>query len=120
MNRSQDHLERIMNQLADSVLGLSDETIVAEVSESGADPKREAERTNQVLGKASEMVEDVTQRLANLGHNINSRYWWREQSAYYNHCLNCGLAVSFTTKTGKILGRAMDAPCSAVGGYKIA
>ena len=42
-------LERIMEQLADSVLELSDETILAEVGESGTDPQEEAERIRLVL-----------------------------------------------------------------------
>ncbi len=38
-----------MNQLADSVLGLSDEAMAHEIVESGADPDEEAERTRSVL-----------------------------------------------------------------------
>ena len=37
-------LEWIVEQLADSVLELSDEVILAEIRESGADPQEEAER----------------------------------------------------------------------------
>jgi hypothetical protein len=48
-----DH-ETAMNQLADSVLGLSDEAIVGEIGEAGADADDEAERTRQVLRMASQ------------------------------------------------------------------
>ena len=59
-------LERIMEQLADSILELSDEAILAEVMENGADPQEEAERIRLVLQQASESVEGVNgnQRIA--------------------------------------------------------
>jgi hypothetical protein len=44
-----DHSETVMNQLADSVLGLSDEAIVGEIGEDGVDADEEAERTSSVL-----------------------------------------------------------------------
>ena len=47
-----EQLERIMNQLADSVLELSDEEILAEIIETGADPQEEAERTRFALRQA--------------------------------------------------------------------
>ena len=50
-------LERIMEQLSDSVLGLSDEAILAETAESGADPQQEAERTRLVLRQAAKPQE---------------------------------------------------------------
>ena len=46
-------LERIMNHLADSVLGLSDDATLAETRETGDDPDEEAERTRSVLLKVS-------------------------------------------------------------------
>jgi hypothetical protein len=52
-------LERITEQLADSVLELSDEAILAEIIESGADPREEAERIRLVLQQASKSVEAV-------------------------------------------------------------
>lgn len=42
-------LERVMNQLADSVLSLSDEVILAEVREAGCDLEEEAEHTRLLL-----------------------------------------------------------------------
>ena len=48
-----DHAETAMNQLSDSVLGLSDEAIADEIAESGADPDEEAERTRSVLHTTS-------------------------------------------------------------------
>ena len=44
-----DHSEAVMNQLADSVLGLSDEAILCEIGEDGANGDDEAERTRLVL-----------------------------------------------------------------------
>jgi len=49
-----DHSETVMNQLADSVLGLSDEAIVGEVREAGVDADEEAERTSSVLRRTSQ------------------------------------------------------------------
>jgi len=46
--------ETAMNQLADSVLGLSDEAIVDEAAEAGADANEEAERTRLVLRRTSQ------------------------------------------------------------------
>ena len=66
-----EHLERITNQLAESVLGLSDEAIIAETTETGADPEQEAERTRLVLRQASKALDNVNKRLSNLGHTIN-------------------------------------------------
>ena len=48
-NKTDDDHETAMNQLADSVLGLSDVAIVGEIGEAGADADGEAERTRSVL-----------------------------------------------------------------------
>jgi hypothetical protein len=106
-----ERLERLMNQLAESVLGLSDEAILAEANEAGADPQREAERTRLVLRQASKVLDDVNNRLSNLGHTINSNDWRRGQRGYHNNCLNCGSSVSFTTATGEMQGEALDGLC---------
>jgi hypothetical protein len=84
-----DRLESLMNQLAESVLGLSDEAILAETCEAGADPQQEAERTRLVLRQASKTLDNVNQRLSNLGHTIDSNDWWRGQSGYHNTCQTC-------------------------------
>ena len=59
-------LERIMEQLADSVLELSDQAILAEITESGADPREDAERIRLVLQQTPELIEGVNgnQRIA--------------------------------------------------------
>jgi hypothetical protein len=106
-----DRLENLMNQLAESVLGLSDEVICAETREGGADPGQEAERTRLVLRQASKALDDVNQRLSNLGHTINSNDWWRGRWGYHNNCLNCGSLVSLTTTTGEIQGKALEGIC---------
>jgi hypothetical protein len=115
----EERLERLMNQLAESVLGLSDEAILAETSEAGDDPQQEAERTRLVLRQASKALDNVNRRMSNLGHTINSNDWQPGQRAYHNHCGTCGSWVSFTTATGEMHGEAFDAPCPESGQYTI-
>src|ERR1700693_631326 len=114
-----ERLERLMNQLAESVLGLSDEAILEEISDAGTDPQREAERTRLVLRQASKAFDNVIQKLSILGHTIDSNYWWRGQWGYNNKCLDCGSSVSFTTATGEMQGEALDRPCPETGQYTI-
>ena len=113
-----ERLERLMNQLAESVLGLSDEAILAEANEAGADPE-EAERTRLVLRQASKAFDNVNNRLSSLGHAINSNDWRRGQWGYHNNCLNCGSSVSFTTATGEMQGEALDGLCPESDQYTI-
>jgi len=56
-------LERIMEQLAESVLELSDEAIRAEITEFGVDPREEAERIRLLLREASEQETSRCRRL---------------------------------------------------------
>ena len=113
-----EHLERITNHLAESMLGLSDESIIEETSEAGADPEQEAEATRLVLREALRALDNVTKRLSNLGHIVNSN-WARRQWGYHNRCLTCGSSVSFATATGEMQGDAFDAPCTESGQYAI-
>jgi hypothetical protein len=106
-----ERLERLMNRLAESVLGLSDEVILAEANEAASDPGHAAERTRLVLRRASEALDNVNKRLSNLGHTINSNDWWLGRSGYHNTCTTCGLFVSFTAATGEMRGEALDGPC---------
>jgi len=112
-------LERIMEQLADSVLELSDEAMLAEITESGADPQEEAERIRLVLRQALETWQSVNKRLSILGHTINSDGWWRGQWGYHNTCVTCGSFVSFTTATGEMRGEALDGLCPESDPYTI-
>ena len=114
-----DPLERLMNQLAESVLGLSDEAIHAETSAVGVDPEQEAERTRLVLRQASEIIDDVNNRLSNLGHTINSNDWYRGHWGYHNTCVTCGSFVSFTAATGEMRGEALDELCPESDQYTI-
>jgi hypothetical protein len=111
-------LERLMNQLAESVLGLTDEDVRTEASEAGTDPAREAKRTRLALQNAAGMFDSVSRRLSNLGHTINSNDWCSGESVYHNACQTCGLFVTFTTTTGEIRGEALDEACSSFGQYK--
>jgi hypothetical protein len=108
-----------MNQLAESVLGLSDEAILAETTEVGADGEQEAERTRLVLRQASKALDNVNTRLSNLGHTINSNDWQRRPWGYQNTCLTCGSLVSFTTATGGMQGGALNGLCPESGQYTI-
>jgi hypothetical protein len=115
-----ERLERVMNQLADSVLELSDEAILAEVRETGADPDEEAEHTRQVLRQASRALEDVNRRVSNLGHTLDPKYWRRADGAYHNKCLNCGSVASVAMASGEMQGLAVTASCREIGHYMIA
>lgn len=53
-NTDDDRSETVMDQLADSVLGLSDEAILGEIGEAGAEANEEADRTRLVLRRASQ------------------------------------------------------------------
>jgi hypothetical protein len=114
-----ERLERVMNQLAESVLGLSDEAILAETNEAGADPKQEAERTRLVLRQASKTLDNVNRCLSSLGHTINSNDWCGGKSGYHNTCITCGSLVSFTPATGEMRVEALDGLCSESDQYTI-
>ena len=114
-----ERLERLMNRLAESVLGISDEAILAETSEVGADPEQEAEHTRLVLRQASKALDNVNERLSNLGHTINSNDWYRGHWGYHNTCVTCGSFVSFTTATGEMRGEALDGLCPGNDQYQI-
>ncbi len=66
-------LDRIMEQLADSVLELSDEAILAEITESGVDPQQEAERTRLALRQALKTLDNVRKGPERDQHPIHRR-----------------------------------------------
>src|SRR5712671_3570880 len=103
-NNHDERLERIMNRLADSVLELSDEVILAEISETGADPQKKAERTRSVLRQSSKTLEAVSKRVWNLGHSLNPKDWRHGERGYSNVCRDCGLSASFTTASNETWG----------------
>jgi hypothetical protein len=113
------HLEKITDRLGDSALELSDEAILSETSKAGADPQREAERARGVLQRASKVLDDLNNRLSELGHNINSNDWRPGQWGYQNTCLNCGSFVSFTTATGEMQGEALYELCPQCDQYTV-
>jgi hypothetical protein len=118
-NKNHDEqLKNIMNRLADSVLELSDEEILAETRESGADPQEEAERTRTVLRQASKALEAVNKRLWSLGHAVNPKYWQHGERGYHNNCRDCGLSVSFVA-AGEIWGDALRGPCRENDRYTV-
>jgi hypothetical protein len=52
-NNQVERLERLFDRLADSVLELSDDAILAEAREEGLDPEAEAERMRQLLQQSA-------------------------------------------------------------------
>ena len=66
-------LERIMEQLAESVLELSDEALLAEIIGSGGDPQQEAELHARFSGKLRGHRK-WSQRLSNVSDTTNSHY----------------------------------------------
>jgi hypothetical protein len=103
--------EDVLDELADSVLGPSDEEILAEVRKSGADPEEYAERTRKVLRRALQKFDNVNRRLQELGHAIDD--WEALDGSYDSKCKNCGLSVSFFATSNEIRGKASVTPCQA-------
>ena len=118
-NKNHDEqLEGIMSCLADSVLELSDEEILAETRESGADPQEDAERTHDVFRQASKALETVNKRLWSLGHTVNPKHWQHGERGYHNNCRDCGLSVNFTV-AGETWGNALGRPCRESERYTV-
>ena len=107
-----ERLERMMDQLADSVFDSSDEAILGDISGFSVNPDEEAERTRTVLREASRRLEIVNRRLSNLGHTVNPNSWKRGWSGYRNTCESCGSFVNVKIDTGEMQGEALDERCS--------
>ncbi|MGE5736728.1 MAG: hypothetical protein ACM34E_16670 [Acidobacteriota bacterium] len=102
-------LQRVMNQLAESVLECSDEEIL---SESEGTAIKEVEHTRGVLHDVTKLLDAVNRRLLGLGHTISPQRWQDHgERGYRNHCLTCGLPVRLMSLSGDIAGQAMDGPC---------
>jgi hypothetical protein len=112
---SSEPLERVMDQLCATLLGLSDEDILAEVRAAGRDAQREAERVRRVLERPLQVLENVNVCLANLGHAVNPSQWYCGPLAYHNTCVRCGLSVSLTIASAEIQGSAVRRACRASG-----
>lgn len=118
-NKNHDEqLKRIMNRLADSVLELSDEEILAETRGNGADPHAEAERTHAVLRQALKALEAVNKRLWSLGHTVDPKHWQQGERGYHNNCRECGLSVNFTV-ANEIWGDALRGRCRESDSYTV-
>jgi hypothetical protein len=114
-NNRDEVLERIADELTDSVLSLSDEAFLVE----GSNAEEEAECTRMVLREAFRKLESVNRRLSNLGHRIDPNEWHRGGASYGNMCVTCGSFVSCNTKTGEMRGDALQAPCRERDQYTI-
>jgi len=106
MNNGDDFLERIADELTDSVLSFSDEAFLVEGTNA-----EEAECTRMVLREAFRKLETVNRRLSNLGHRIDPNEWHRGGASYSNKCVTCGSFMSFNTATGEMRGEALHARC---------
>ena len=105
-------LETLMNDLANSVLELSDEELFLELGETGEDRHKEAGSTRNVLQGACNIYEQVNWRLSNSGHTVDPKAWSLGNGSYHNHCRICGLRVIFTPSSGEIRGDAWIRRCS--------
>lgn len=101
-----EQLKKIIDALADSVIELPAEEIIAETLESGDNPQELAERTRAVL-----LMVVLNQRLADLGHWVNEKYWHYDKQGYHNNCLTCGMSVSFTGASNEVCGDALRGRC---------
>ena len=109
-------LEKVLNYLADSILHESNECIIAEGTETGADPQASAEYTRSKLREATDALRSVDRRLSNLGHTIDSNWQYR-RGEYQNTCLNCGSTLSFKAGSHESRGEALKTRCSGNGRY---
>ena len=114
-NNRDDILERIADELTDSVFSFSDEVFLVE----GPNAEEEAEYTRMVLREALQKLENVNRHLSNLGHRIDPNEWHRGWFRYSNTCVTCGSLVSFNSKTGEMRGDALDGGCSERDQYTI-
>ena len=112
-------LERIMNLVADSEFGLSDEEMLAEIREVGNDPLEEMEDALKTVRGISQQLEILSTRLATLGHRISSAPWRPDNADYTNRCIDCGLIVRLDVSTGKIAGKVLHTPCCSASRYAV-
>lgn len=108
-----ERIENVLTELSQSLLRLSDDDIVAEVSAVSQDPTEEAKRVRNVLQKPLQILENANLCLANLGHSIDRSNWHCGPMAYHNTCVHCGLSVSIAIATAEIRGSAVQRACRA-------
>lgn len=115
-DKNRDPLERLADEVAESVFRLSDGEILDESTQAGADPKQEAEHTRWVLQQALQSFDFVNTRLSNLGHTINPNSWRSEGNVYHNRCLNCGSIVTFAADGPRNLALYTRCPAAMKAG----
>jgi hypothetical protein len=113
-----ERMERVMNQLADSALALSDTTILTEFIGVGEDPNNQLESVRSILRGACRSWDRVNRRLSDLGHLIDLSNWRHSHDEYTNRCVACGYPVAFLTGTGELLGEASNARCRGGSQYE--
>jgi len=109
---NKDPLKTVLDHLADPILEMSDEEILAEIRETGVDPQEVAEHTRAVLLEALQKFDNVNRRLWHLGHNIRLKDWQLREWGYENTCADCGLSVSLATSSKQPSGRALESRCT--------
>lgn len=113
-------LERIMNFVADSEFGVSDEELIAEIREVESTPTAEAEDAIKIFREVSQTLENLNTQLVMLGHRISSADWRPDSSEYTNRCSDCGLIVRLNASTGQIIGNVLNTPCRGANHHKLA
>ncbi len=113
-------LERIMNFVADSEFGLSDEELLAEIIEGGSNLTEEAEAASKIIREISQSLDALCTRLATLGHRISSAHWRPESSESNIECVDCGLIVRLDLSRGKFVGEALHERCCGSNQYEVA
>jgi hypothetical protein len=106
-----EHLERITNHLAESVLGLSDEAIIAETSEAGADPEPEAEATRLVLLTGVEGIGQCEQALVESWPYRQFQLLGARAVGLSQQLPKLRFISEFATATGEMQGEALEGPC---------
>jgi hypothetical protein len=115
----EERVAKVLDQLADTVLQLSDEEMAAEVCEDGADPEQEAESTRSMLRDCVTLFDNVNERLWHLGHTIDPSDWRRGTESFYVYCLACGELVTLAIATSEARGHALRERCPNANRYKI-
>ena len=113
MVSKRNRIEIVLNELSQSVLRLSDDDILVEVSAASQDPTEEAKRVRDVLQRPLQTLEKMNLCLSNLGHAIDSANWKCGPLMWHNTCIHCGLAVDVTIATSEIRGSAVQKGCYA-------
>jgi hypothetical protein len=117
-NKNDDvRMERVMNQVADSALALSDASILTELGDDRGNSNNQTEGVRKILYGACRSWGSMNRRLSSLGHMIDLSDWRYMGDDYTNRCVTCGSPVVFSIGTGEIRGAASNTRCLGVSRY---